>query len=175
MTSKTKNKDPVEAEPTKPKEAEETEPTKPKEAEETEPTKPKEAEETEPTKPKEAEETEPTKPKPKTKDPLETIQKKLRQVKNQEGMIGYILRGKDSASIDLNDPTKIIDYAILSTTIFETGQEMSTMYEIGNVDSIVLESQNAKVLSLEVCDHRLSVFMEQNVDHQQVQIDLGIA
>ena len=47
-------------------------------------------------------------------DPL---QEKLKEVKNQEGITGYIFRSSNSAAIDLKNPQKIIDYAMLSSAI----------------------------------------------------------
>jgi len=108
------------------------------------------------------------------KDDIEILQEKLQSIKGQEGIIGYILRGLNSASIDLKDPTKIIDYAVLSATAFEAGQDMSTMFEIGEVDSIIMEGENAKVMSMMVNGHRLSIFMENNVDHNKLCEDLNL-
>ena len=108
------------------------------------------------------------------KDDIEILQEKLQSIKGQEGIIGYILRGSNSASIDLKDPTKIIDYAVLSATAFEAGQDMSTMFEIGEVDSIIMEGENAKVMYMMVNDHRLSIFMESNVDHNKLCKDLNL-
>ncbi len=51
-----------------------------------------------------------------TENDAEKMQEKLQEIKDQEGIIGYILRSKKSASIDLKDPTKIIEYAVLSST-----------------------------------------------------------
>jgi len=112
--------------------------------------------------------------KKKTKDNIEILQEKLQSIKGQEGIIGYLLRGSNSASIDLKDPTKIIDYAVLSATAFEAGQDMSTMFEIGEVDSIIMEGENAKVMSMMVNGHRLSIFMENNVDHNKLCEDLNL-
>lgn len=110
----------------------------------------------------------------KSKDDIEIMQKKLQSIKDREGIIGYILRGSNSASIDLKDPTKIIDYAALSATVFEAGQDMSAMFEIGKVDTILLEGEDTKLLSIVVNDHRLSIFMEKNVDHKKVCKDLNL-
>ena len=38
----------------------------------------------------------------------ETLQEKLKEIKNQQGIIGYILRSPNSAAVDLKDPQKII-------------------------------------------------------------------
>jgi len=112
--------------------------------------------------------------KKKTKDNVEILQEKLQSIKGQEGIIGYILRSPNSASIDLKDPTKIINYAILSTTAFEAGQNISATFEIGEVDTILLEGENAKILSIVVNDNRLSIFMEKNVDHNELCKNLNL-
>jgi len=110
----------------------------------------------------------------KSKNDIENVQEKLQSIKGREGIIGYILRGPNSASIDLKDPTKIIDYAVLSATAFEAGQDMSAMFEIGEVDSIITEGENTKILSRVVNEHRLSIFMEKNVDHNRLCKDLSL-
>jgi len=109
-----------------------------------------------------------------SKNDIENVQEKLQNIKGREGIIGYILRGPNSASIDLKDPTKIIDYAVLSATAFEAGQDMSAMFEIGEVDSIITEGEDTKILSRVVNDHRLSIFMEKNVDHNRLCKDLSL-
>jgi len=108
------------------------------------------------------------------KDEIEILQEKLQSIKGQEGIIGYILRASNSASIDLKDPTKIINYAILSATAFEAGQDISSMFEIGEVDTILLEGENTKILSMVVNSNRLSIFMEKNVDHNELCKDLNL-
>ena len=110
----------------------------------------------------------------KSKDDIEIVQEKLQSIKGREGIIGYILRGANSASIDLKDPTKIIDYAVLSATAFEAGQDMSAMFEIGEVDTILLEGEDTKILSMVVNNHRLSIFMEKNVDHNKLCKDMNL-
>lgn len=111
----------------------------------------------------------------KSKHDIEILQEKLQNIKGREGIIGYILRGSNSASIDLKDPTKIIDYAVLSATSFEAGQDMSSMFEVGEVYTILLEGEGTKILSQVVNDHRLSIFMEKNVDHNRLSKDLNLA
>jgi predicted regulator of Ras-like GTPase activity (Roadblock/LC7/MglB family) len=96
----------------------------------------------------------------------------LREIRTREGIIGYILRSSQSASIDLNDPTKIIDYAVLSSTAIETAEDLSEAFELGGVQNILLEGKDAKILLLKLEDRRLSIFMERNVDHERIQRDL---
>ena len=98
----------------------------------------------------------------------------LREIRTREGIIGYILRSPQSASIDLNDPTKIIDYAVLSSTAIETAEDLSEAFELGGVQNILLEGKDAKILLLKLEDKRLSIFMERNVDHEKIYRDLAI-
>ena len=99
---------------------------------------------------------------------VEKLQEKLQEIKDQEGIIGYILRGKKSASIDLKDPTKIIDYAVLSSTTFDTAHTMAEALQMGEVDTLVVESEETKLLAINTDNHRLSIFMEKSVDHNKL-------
>jgi len=107
-----------------------------------------------------------------TENDIEKMQEKLQEIKDQEGIIGYILRGTKSASIDLKDPTKIIDYAVLSSTTFDASRNMTEALQMGEVDTIIVESEETKLLSMNINNHRLSIFMEKNVDHNKLYKNL---
>ena len=107
-----------------------------------------------------------------TGNDVEELQEKLQEIKNQEGIIGYILRSKKSASINVKDPAKIIDYAILSSAVFDVSQNMTEALQMGEVDTIVVESEETKLLSMNINNHRLSIFMEKSVDHNKLYKNL---
>ena len=109
-----------------------------------------------------------------TKNKNEKIfnQNKLKKLKNQEGVVGYILRSQDSASIDLKDPSKVITYAVLSASAFETGERFANLFQLGGVDTVLLEGEAIKVMTHVVNKHRLSVFMEKNVDCEKTCANL---
>lgn len=92
----------------------------------------------------------------------------LENINAREGVIGYILRSPTSASVDLKDSSKIIDYAVLSATAFESSEGLSRLFALGKMHSVVLEGKDVKILCLKIGDHRLSVFMEKNVDHNSI-------
>ncbi|UCE43595.1 MAG: hypothetical protein JSV57_04340 [Candidatus Bathyarchaeota archaeon] len=98
----------------------------------------------------------------------------LADLKTKEGVIGYILRTSRSASIDLKDPAKIIDYAVLSSTALETAENLSETFGLGEFQNVLLEGKGAKILLLKVDDQRLSVFMEKRVDHEKIYKGLGV-
>ena len=98
----------------------------------------------------------------------ENMQEKLQGIKDQEGIIGYILRDSKSASIDLKDPTKIIDYAVLSTTSFDAASNIAKTLQIGEVEKIIVESEETKVMAMNTKNRRLSIFMEKSVDNNKL-------
>lgn len=108
-----------------------------------------------------------------------TCQDKLRtnleEVKTYDGVVGYILRNTTSASIDLKDPAKIVDYATLSSTAFEATEELSEIFEIGNLKDIIVNGKNLKMLSLIVDENKISVFMENNADTEKVMRKIQMA
>lgn len=97
-----------------------------------------------------------------------SLRANLEEIKAYDGVIGYILRNTTSAAIDLNDPTKIIDYAILSSSAFDTSEVLSKEFELGDVKSIIVEGKDADMLSLTVDENKTSIFVEKRTDHKKV-------
>ena len=100
--------------------------------------------------------------------PASNLRANLDEIKTYEGVVGYILRNSTSAAIDLKDPTKIIDYAILSSTALDALKDLTELFGIGNPRSIIVEGQDVKMLSVVVDENRTSVFMEKNADCESI-------
>jgi predicted regulator of Ras-like GTPase activity (Roadblock/LC7/MglB family) len=92
----------------------------------------------------------------------------LEEIKSYEGVIGYILRNSTSASIDLKDPSKLIEYAILSSSAIDAGEELSELFNLGDVKNILVDGKTIKVVSFAVGDNKISIFMEKNVDLERI-------
>ena len=99
---------------------------------------------------------------------VEKLRENLEEIKTYEGVIGYIMRNSTSAAIDLKDPTKIIDYAILSSSALEAGEEIPEDFKLGAMESIIVEGKDAKILSLKIDENKTSVFMEKKIDYQKI-------
>lgn len=108
----------------------------------------------------------------KPEEPYANIHFNLESVRNKEGIIGYILRDSKSAVVDINDSTKIIDYAMLSSETFDIGEVASETFELGSINSIIIEGNDIKILSLICGDQRLSIFMDKKVDHNKILKEL---
>jgi predicted regulator of Ras-like GTPase activity (Roadblock/LC7/MglB family) len=100
--------------------------------------------------------------------PTSDFRANLEEIKTWNGVIGYILRNTTSAAIDLKDPTKIIDYAILSSSALDAAEELSTFFDLGKVKHIVVEGKDIKVLSLILGENKISVFLEKDADCEKV-------
>lgn len=111
-------------------------------------------------------------PKAEVKEQVADLRTALDRIKTREGVIGYILRASTSAAVDIKDPTKIIDYAVLSASALESAESLSEAFELGKLGNIVVEGRNLKILLITIGEHRISVFMEKNVDHNAIYREL---
>lgn len=91
---------------------------------------------------------------------FECLAASLAEIRKLEGINGYILRSSNSAVIDLTEQDKIINYAILSTQICESGQEMANQFSLANIESVLVEGKNTKVLCTTIGENRIAIFME---------------
>ena len=113
-------------------------------------------------------------PKHKLQHSIGNLHANLENIKAREGVVGYIFRTQKSASIDLKDPTKIIDYAVLSSTVLEAGENLANMFELGDICKVTLEGKDVKLLTLKIGDNRLSIFMDKTADQDRIYKDLNI-
>lgn len=96
------------------------------------------------------------------------LRSNLAEVKKWDGVVGYILRDESSALVDLNDPAKITDYAILSSATHEAGAEFSTLFGLGKIQRTVVQGKRTKMVSLDIDDARVSVFTEATADTDKI-------
>jgi hypothetical protein len=99
---------------------------------------------------------------------VHNIQTQLEEIKNYKGVVGYILRNSSSASIDLKDPTKIIDYAIISSSSIDACQALSELFDLGQAKNVAVEGKNVKMLSFTLEENKISVFMDKNADSEKI-------
>jgi predicted regulator of Ras-like GTPase activity (Roadblock/LC7/MglB family) len=99
---------------------------------------------------------------------VNNLRANLDEIKTYDGVVGYILRNSTSAAIDLKDPTKLIDYAIISSSALDASEELSKVFDLGAVKDIIVEGKAIKVLSLTVDENRISVFLEKDADCEKI-------
>jgi predicted regulator of Ras-like GTPase activity (Roadblock/LC7/MglB family) len=96
------------------------------------------------------------------------LSKNLAEIRKTDGVIGYILRSTTAATIDLKDPEKLVEYAILSSQVLDSSREISELFELGDIESALIESKEIKVLCLVIGENKISIFMEKNADHADI-------
>jgi predicted regulator of Ras-like GTPase activity (Roadblock/LC7/MglB family) len=111
-------------------------------------------------------------PKAEAKERVADLRAMLDKIKAREGVIGYILRASTSAAVDIKDPSKIIDYAVLSASALESAESLLEVFGLGTLGNIVLEGKDLKILLLTIGEHRVSVFMEKTVDYNSIYKEL---
>ncbi|MBM4400901.1 MAG: hypothetical protein FJ045_03005 [Crenarchaeota archaeon] len=96
------------------------------------------------------------------------ISKNLAEIRKTKGVVGYILRSTTSATIDLKEPEKIVEYAILSSQVLDSSREISDLYDLGDVESILIEGKEVKALCMVIGENKISIFMEKDADHADI-------
>ena len=99
---------------------------------------------------------------------FERLSASLTEIRKLKGVIGYILRSSTSAVIDVADNEKIFPYAILTSEIHESSVEIARQFNLGALESVLLEGENIKVLCLSIEDNNISVFMEKSANHSWI-------
>jgi len=99
---------------------------------------------------------------------VNNLRANLDEIKTYDGVVGYILRNSTSAAIELKDPTKLIDYAIISSSALDASEELSKLFDLGEVKDIVVEGKGVKVLSLTVGENKISIFLEKDADCEKI-------
>lgn len=100
------------------------------------------------------------------------LRARLMEIKNCEGVIGYILRNTSTAYIDLDDPAKIIDYAVLSSSAFEASGDLSQLFHLGNLENSIFDGRKVKMLSVCIGENRISIFTEKGTDIEKILMKL---
>jgi len=98
----------------------------------------------------------------------ERVREVLEQMRRDEGVVGYLLRNSRAASADLIDPTKLVDYAILSSSTKETSEEFSQAFDLGGIENVLIEGKDLKLLFQNVGDNDVNIFMEKFVEHAKI-------
>jgi len=93
---------------------------------------------------------------------------KLAKLRKDKDVIGYIIRNKTSATIDLEKPEKLAEYAIFSSQVLESSQEISDQFELGDVENVLIEGKESKTLCMNIEGNKITVFMEKNADHTDI-------
>ena len=92
----------------------------------------------------------------------------LAEIRKETGVIGYILRSNTSATIDLKEPEKIVEYALFSSQVLDSSREISELFKLDAIESVLIEGKETKALCMDIDGIKISIFMEKNADHADI-------
>ncbi len=87
-----------------------------------------------------------------------------KEIRRNDKVLGYILKSESKATVDLNEPTKIVEHAMLSSQTFESSQSIGESLNLGEVGAAIVEGKNAKVLCLNLGENKVSLFLKKDAD-----------
>ncbi|MGB9914677.1 MAG: hypothetical protein ACPLIG_04965 [Candidatus Bathyarchaeales archaeon] len=97
------------------------------------------------------------------------LSKALAEIRKTKGVTGYILRNTTAATIDLQEPAKLVQYAILSSQALESSQQIAEQFQLGEVETTIIEAADAKLLCINKDEIKIAIYMEPKTDHNDIQ------
>jgi predicted regulator of Ras-like GTPase activity (Roadblock/LC7/MglB family) len=101
-------------------------------------------------------------------DIYEDLSCELAEIRKDKNVLGYILRNENSATIDIGESGKIVEYAIFSSQALDSSQEISNTFELGDVESVLIEGEESKALCMKIGENKISVFMKKGADCSKI-------
>ncbi len=92
----------------------------------------------------------------------------LVELSKLEGVVGYILRSNSSAVINLPKQVSIADLALLTYQIFCSTGEMAKQFNMNDVESVLVEGKDLKVLCVAIGENKINVLLEKTTSHALV-------
>ncbi len=96
---------------------------------------------------------------------FENLATSLAEIRKLKGVTGYILRSGTLAIIDIAEQEKIIEFAILSSQISESSNEIAKQLNLADIESVLVEGKFVKVLLMSIGDNRIGIFMDRSATH----------
>jgi len=97
-----------------------------------------------------------------------SLRTNLEEINKRKGIIGYILRNAASAVVDLKGNAKLVEYAILSYQALDSGREILNLFDVGDVENILMEGKNKKALCMAIGENKVGIFMKKGADHADI-------
>ena len=96
---------------------------------------------------------------------FKSLNNNLKNLKNLKGIMGYIIRNAASATIDLKQSEKLVEYAIFTSQVMDSSKELAELFDLGDLVTILIEGQELKVLIMIIKENTINIFMDTSVDH----------
>ena len=101
-------------------------------------------------------------------DDFTDVRASLAEIRKCAGVIGHILRNATTATIDLQDPAKTVEYAMLASEAFDSYEELRKLFCLGDIENVLINCKNIKLLCLALGDCTVSIFMEKTANQAEI-------
>jgi len=89
----------------------------------------------------------------------------LAEIRKLRGVKGYILRSSTAAVADLTPNDALAEYAVLSHQISNNTRTLAEQFNLADVESIIIEGTQLKVLCMSIGENKLCIFMDKTCLH----------
>ena len=96
---------------------------------------------------------------------FKNLNNNLKNLNKLKGVLGYIIRNTSSATIDLKEPEKLVEYAIFTSQVIDSSMELAELFALGDLNTILIEGEELKVLIMMIKENKINLFMQKSVDH----------
>jgi len=96
---------------------------------------------------------------------FKNLNNNLKNLNKLKGVLGYIIRNDASATIDLKEPEKLVEYAIFTSQVMDSSMELAKLFALGDLNTILIEGEELKVLIMIIKENKINIFMKKSVDH----------
>ncbi len=96
---------------------------------------------------------------------FKNLNNNLKNLNKLKGILGYIIRNASSATIDLKEPEKLVEYAIFTSQVMDSSMELAELFALGDLNTILIEGEELKVLIMMIKENKINLFMKKSVDH----------
>lgn len=100
------------------------------------------------------------------------LKAKLEEIKKLQGVKGYISRDRTSAIVDLEDQTKMTEYALFSSLIFDVSRDLSETFNLGEVKDAIVDGADIRILSTNIDGNKVSIFVNKDVEYEKILAQL---
>jgi hypothetical protein len=102
------------------------------------------------------------------KETTDDLNDKLKKINGRKNVLGYISRTPKTATIDLKDPTKVINYAVLSYSSYEACERLSEIFKLGDFEKVIVKGKIVNMLSFNINKNRISIFTDKDEDLEEI-------
>ena len=102
-------------------------------------------------------------------DAFTSLCSNLAEINKHPEATGYILRNATTAIVDLKNPERLTEYAILASQTLESAQEISELFNLGTIENILITGKDTKTLCITRGENNATIFMEKTADHEDIE------